>query len=1398
MARQKLNAFGKLGRLITKRKFAILSIWLLLLAIILPVVLTAAGYTSLTFDSSTVDSTESGIADRIIKEQFKNSVSNDSLIIVISTDDASSIETQVFVDELVDRLQNDTRLKGVENVTSIYSILIPALNQTNQAVYFVYKNGNLTYNLLYSVPTIYTKVWDTAFNTALAQLIPGLNQTNKAVYELIPAANQTYNLLYSVPYIYMNVYANAYNTTRDQTLVPAINQTNQAVYTAIYNANMTCNLLYSPGALYLQYWIANFAATSDVTQANNFAYQMTNQTLQQADPEAYAYTSQVLAIFYNAWQSTFANATMTPQERAIAASAITTQAYIGSLSNATEVQFVTAVTSALTFQDYLSNSKEQNNAILTALSIQMVATQGGISTEYVTAAYNLGVNPSVSALTVLAESIIQTPHAYGMSTDFIATFNEVAYNQTRDILSQVDADAYAQYTGPLLSAFNTTWVLSFQNTTLQSIPVMQRASLVANITNQAFIEQAFSNNATAKAFATAITNTFSLETYITNTLTNNVNLQGQLGNFAIRFIADQADSTEAFVRAAYNIGTAPTQASLTSKATDIIWHGPNYGMDNFIRKFNEVSFDQTKSILEKADREAYVNYTSHMLSYFNSAWAARIPSWPTANWINQVAEKASQEANAKFIANHLGDNQDFANAIAQTFTLNDFMTGNTTYTNAKLYDFTISYVANESGLSEDLIKAIFDMGENATLTALRTLASDIVYDPYYYNVGDQLDTAISSFVSPQNDVTLVSITFNDSYTENLLTIRNIIQTMIATSPIDITGVDVTGSDAISKDYMDATNADLDLILPVTIALLVIATALFFRSIVTPIITLGTIGIGLGVAQIFPYLVGTYINSVDYTTSTVLLTVILGVGTDYTIFIIARHREERINGLPVFDAIKQSVTWAGESIVTSGTTVIISFLALAATTTVMLQTMGLIIGLGVVVTLLASLTVAPALTAILGDKIFWPNTGERFARYAEGIVEKNRNRSGYFARSGTFSVKHGKAIILIAILITVPAFYLYATTPQTYDVISSASNSLESIRGMNTLTDSFGGGRMLPSYVVVTFSEPILYSNGSFNMEKMSTLNDISFYIANHDGVDKVTAPTYPYGKPVEYHSITNASDHTTYSSMISCIGDDNSSALITVQFTADPYSTTAMDVAEDIRANLHQKFDNTNNITGIYLGGTTGTILDQRINFENEFNAILPIVIVGVGIVLFIVLGSLILPIFAILSVLMSIVWTLAATILVFQNFFGYGMLFMTPLILFVLLLGIGMDYNIFILTRIREEAAKGQPRNEAIINAMQQTGGIITAAAIILAGSLGALMLSSNMMLCEMGFAFALSILIDALVVRTYLVPAVMSTFGKWNWYNPIKRLRRVKDDADSAVAESSGSMASLQQTAG
>src|SRR5690606_13743743 len=142
----------------------------------------------------------------------------------------------------------------------------------------------------------------------------------------------------------------------------------------------------------------------------------------------------------------------------------------------------------------------------------------------------------------------------------------------------------------------------------------------------------------------------------------------------------------------------------------------------------------------------------------------------------------------------------------------------------------------------------------------------------------------------------------NSKSETLSVIRNIIKIELENDPGDVTSALVTGRTALNSDFGDSATQDLDFILPVTIILLVVATGLFFRSIVTPLVTLGTIGVGLGISQIFVVLIGTYVNQVDFMIPTILLTVLLGVGTDYSIFIIARHREELINGLPIKDAI----------------------------------------------------------------------------------------------------------------------------------------------------------------------------------------------------------------------------------------------------------------------------------------------------------------------------------------------------------------------------------------------------------------------------------------------------------------------------------------------------------------
>jgi RND superfamily putative drug exporter len=175
------------------------------------------------------------------------------------------------------------------------------------------------------------------------------------------------------------------------------------------------------------------------------------------------------------------------------------------------------------------------------------------------------------------------------------------------------------------------------------------------------------------------------------------------------------------------------------------------------------------------------------------------------------------------------------------------------------------------------------------------------------------------------------------------------------------------------------------------------------------------------------------------------------------------------------------------------------------------------------------------------------------------------------------------------------------------------------------------------------------------------------------------------------------------------------------------------------------------------------------------------IVVVGLFLVLLVVLGSVLIPLRAVLTILLSIGWTLALTIVVFHAWQGLDVIFVLPLVMFVMAMGLGMDYDIFIITRVREEVARGKSDRAAIRQAVTRTGGIISACGIVMAGAFFTLMLSPLPFLQEIGFALAAVILIDSTVVRIYLVPAIMVLAGKYNWWAPgrLQRVRREEKDA-------------------
>jgi uncharacterized membrane protein YdfJ with MMPL/SSD domain len=522
-----------------------------------------------------------------------------------------------------------------------------------------------------------------------------------------------------------------------------------------------------------------------------------------------------------------------------------------------------------------------------------------------------------------------------------------------------------------------------------------------------------------------------------------------------------------------------------------------YASTQNLTKADTAAFNATARTLESENATAFRLYSSHVLNLFNTSWTA---TWsdPQLSNLSAVdrASIAARTAGVQYLKTYQAGSDSFGSAVLNSISLSEFLTDTRAQANSRLASFSVSYVSISSGFSDRFVNSSYALGRTFSLVSLHSLAGSVVHRPSEYGVGRGLTTLISSLVSPAGDTTLISLGLNRSSNQNIVAVRSDVASVESSlAPgSGIQSAQVTGEDAVSYDFGNSTQADLGLILPVTIVLLIVATGLFFRSLLTPFITLGTIGVALGISQVFIVLVGTYIAKVDFTVPTILLTILIGVGTDYSVFVVARYREERVKGASVQSAIETSVTWAGESIATSGATVIISFLALALTSVVFLQTIGYVVGLSVLVALLVALTLVPAIVSMVGGRTFWPNSGDRFERYSVSVLSKLERKSGYFSRSGAFAVKRARVLVVLALVVSAPAIYVYANTTTTFDFLSAAPSNLESVAASNHLTSAFGAGRLSPSYVVVTFDRPVVVSH-TLNKGEMATIGAISTSIA---------------------------------------------------------------------------------------------------------------------------------------------------------------------------------------------------------------------------------------------------------------------------------------------------------------
>ncbi|MGC2360270.1 MAG: MMPL family transporter [Thermoplasmata archaeon] len=596
----------------------------------------------------------------------------------------------------------------------------------------------------------------------------------------------------------------------------------------------------------------------------------------------------------------------------------------------------------------------------------------------------------------------------------------------------------------------------------------------------------------------------------------------------------------------------------------------------------------------------------------------------------------------------------------------------------------------------------------------------------------------------------------------------------------------TGTAPLDLLSQTAVNSSIALVLPLTVGLLLVISMVYFRSPMTPLVTFAILGIALVLGLGGTVMIGELVTHVDSTALTLEEVFVLGVGTDYSIFMVARYREELVGGKSSDDAIVASISWAGQSVATSGSTAIIATLALTFSGVALLSQWGAVLSLAILITVLVSLTMVPACLKLIGPRIFWPTTRERFRRRAAVVAERNRTERTYFYRVGRATQRRPGVTVGVILLVSVPLIIIALQVPLSYDYFAQLPSGHPASDGLNQLGQHFGPGFATPSFALVTFAAPLLVGNTT-NATEFTDVAALTGLANSTAGIAAVSSPVGPDGASLSdwlsLSTIPSATRANLIGALSGFVGTDGRTVLLSLVPVGAGLSVAAVNAVQSVESSFAGYAASHPEVTALAYGGGAPTISDLANETATATDYLVAAVSIGLVLVLLVVLRSWIIALMAIATIGISISWAWAVTYLVFQELLGFPLFFYVRTILFILVLGLGIDYNIFLLTRVREERVHGRSTSEAAVEAVARTGGIITAAALILASAFGALLVGEFTLIRAIGFSVAVAVVLDAMVVRTFLVPASLQLLGERVWSLSGRRPRpTTAPDAPSA----------------
>jgi putative drug exporter of the RND superfamily len=544
-------------------------------------------------------------------------------------------------------------------------------------------------------------------------------------------------------------------------------------------------------------------------------------------------------------------------------------------------------------------------------------------------------------------------------------------------------------------------------------------------------------------------------------------------------------------------------------------------------------------------------------------------------------------------------------------------------------------------------------------------------------------------------------------------LRNIAQANAAGLSTHIAGP--LGSAADSANSFKGIDGTLLLATLVVVIVLLLVT---YRSPVLWLFPVISAGIALVSAEALIYLLAAHAGlTVNAQSAGILYVLVFGAGTDYALLLTARYREELRRHEDRHEAMALAIRRAGPAIIASAGTVILGLLTLSVAELNSTKSLGPVLAIGVGVALVSMMTLLPALLLIFGRWIFWP------VKPTFGSAEPTAR--GFWAGVGRRIAARPRVVwVTTAVILGILALGLTGLKASGLTAAESfVGHHPDSVVGQAVISQNFPAGAGQP-VIVVSNIAPAAQVEAAFRATP---------------GITAVTGPVTRDGHAFLQGTLTSAPD-----------------------------SQVAFSTIDKVRAAVHA-------VPGAdaMVGGNTAVTLDIARAADHDRNVIIPIILVLVFVILGLLLRAIIAPIMLIATVALSFAAALGVSSLFFNHVFSYGNADNSfPLFVFVFLVALGIDYNIFLMTRVREEAGKHGPRRGALTG-LSATGGVITSAGAVLAGTFAALGTLPVTFLAELGFAVAFGVLLDTIVVRSVLVTALNLDLGRWVWW-PSKLYRQ------------------------